>query len=155
NGIGIGFVTWVLLRTACGRARDVHPLRWVVAAGFVVYFVRGPLTAVVGGGASARPLGRRATRSSGWPVGAGGARRADERTRHGRERTRERRRAPRGRRGAARAARGGGPTAGAHRRRRARRRARPGPRRGPRGPRARPAVPQLPDGRVRGPGRRR
>src|SRR5690606_41482050 len=69
-------------------------------------------------------LGRRATRSSGWPVGAGGARRADERTRHGRERTRERRRAPRGRRGAARAARGGGPTAGAHRRRRARRRAR-------------------------------
>ncbi|WP_431892712.1 NCS2 family permease [Cellulosimicrobium funkei] len=49
NGIGIGFVTWVLLRTACGRARDVHPLLWVVAAGFVVYFVRGPLTAAVGG----------------------------------------------------------------------------------------------------------
>lgn len=49
NGIGIGFVTWVVLRTACGRARDVHPLLWVVAAGFVVYFVRGPLTAVVGG----------------------------------------------------------------------------------------------------------
>jgi AGZA family xanthine/uracil permease-like MFS transporter len=49
NGIGIGFVTWVLLRFACGRARDVHALLWVVAAGFVVYFVRGPLTAVVGG----------------------------------------------------------------------------------------------------------
>lgn len=49
NGIGIGFVTWVLLRTACGKAREVHPLLWVVAAGFLVYFVRGPLTAVVGG----------------------------------------------------------------------------------------------------------
>jgi adenine/guanine/hypoxanthine permease len=48
NGIGIGFITWVLLRFACGRARDVHPLLWVVAAGFLVYFVRGPLSAAIG-----------------------------------------------------------------------------------------------------------
>ncbi|MFD6177148.1 MULTISPECIES: NCS2 family permease [unclassified Isoptericola] len=48
NGIGIGFVTWVLLRFACGRAREVHPLLWVVAAGFLVYFVRGPLSAALG-----------------------------------------------------------------------------------------------------------
>ncbi|MEL7975780.1 NCS2 family permease [Isoptericola sp. F-RaC21] len=48
NGIGIGFITWVLLRFACGRAREVHPLLWVVAAGFLVYFVRGPLSAALG-----------------------------------------------------------------------------------------------------------
>jgi AGZA family xanthine/uracil permease-like MFS transporter len=48
NGIGIGFITWVLLRFACGKVRDVHPLLWVVAAGFLVYFVRGPLSAALG-----------------------------------------------------------------------------------------------------------
>lgn len=48
NGIGIGFITWVLLRFACGRVREVHPLLWVVAAGFLVYFVRGPLSAALG-----------------------------------------------------------------------------------------------------------
>lgn len=48
NGIGIGFITWVLLRFACGKAREIHPLLWVVAAGFLVYFVRGPLSAALG-----------------------------------------------------------------------------------------------------------
>ncbi|SKC51499.1 NCS2 family permease [Krasilnikoviella flava] len=48
NGIGIGFIAWVLLRFACGRGREVHPLLWVVAAGFLVYFVRGPLSAALG-----------------------------------------------------------------------------------------------------------
>lgn len=43
NGIGAGFISWVLLAAATGRARTVHPLLWVVAAAFVAYFAVGPL----------------------------------------------------------------------------------------------------------------
>lgn len=51
NGIGTGFVTWVLVRAASGKARKIHPLMWIVAAGFIVYFVRGPLGHLIGAGA--------------------------------------------------------------------------------------------------------
>jgi AGZA family xanthine/uracil permease-like MFS transporter len=43
NGIGAGVITYVLLRTAVGRRRDVHPLMWVIAAVFVIYFALEPL----------------------------------------------------------------------------------------------------------------
>jgi AGZA family xanthine/uracil permease-like MFS transporter len=43
NGIGAGFVWYAVLRGATGRARGVHPLLWVVAALFVVYFAIGPV----------------------------------------------------------------------------------------------------------------
>ncbi|HEV7210428.1 MAG TPA: NCS2 family permease [Blastococcus sp.] len=43
NGIGAGVVSFVLLRTAVGRRRDVHPLMWVIAVLFVVYFALEPL----------------------------------------------------------------------------------------------------------------
>ncbi|PRY49243.1 AGZA family xanthine/uracil permease-like MFS transporter [Geodermatophilus tzadiensis] len=43
NGIGAGVVSYVLLRTAVGRVREVHPLMWVIAAAFVVYFALEPL----------------------------------------------------------------------------------------------------------------
>jgi AGZA family xanthine/uracil permease-like MFS transporter len=49
NGIGAGFISWVLVRSFSGRARDVSPLLWVVAVGFLVYFVRGPVQALLGG----------------------------------------------------------------------------------------------------------
>ncbi|GAA3460028.1 NCS2 family permease [Saccharothrix longispora] len=49
NGIGAGFVSYVLLRALTGRARSVHPLMWVVSAAFVVYFAIGPIQAVLGG----------------------------------------------------------------------------------------------------------
>ena len=45
NGIGAGFVSYVLLRTATGKARGIHPLMWIVAAAFVVYFAIGPIRA--------------------------------------------------------------------------------------------------------------
>ena len=48
NGIGVGFVTWALVKASTGKAHKVHPLLWAVAAGFVVYFVRGPLGALLG-----------------------------------------------------------------------------------------------------------
>jgi AGZA family xanthine/uracil permease-like MFS transporter len=38
NGIGAGFVSYAVLKLTSGRFRDVHPLLWVVAALFVVYF---------------------------------------------------------------------------------------------------------------------
>lgn len=43
NGIGVGFVSWVVLRSLAGKARTVSPLLWIVAVGFLVFFVRGPL----------------------------------------------------------------------------------------------------------------
>ncbi|MEV4260759.1 NCS2 family permease [Kribbella sp. NPDC049584] len=43
-GIGAGFVMYVILKSVRGKARQIHPLMWVVAALFVVYFVIGPLT---------------------------------------------------------------------------------------------------------------
>ena len=43
NGIGAGFVSYVLLKLTQGRARDVHPLLWVVAVLFLVYFGIDPI----------------------------------------------------------------------------------------------------------------
>ncbi|ASO22830.1 AGZA family xanthine/uracil permease-like MFS transporter [Actinoalloteichus hoggarensis] len=47
NGIGAGFVSYVLLRAATGKARGIHPLLWVVAAAFVLYFAVGPIQALL------------------------------------------------------------------------------------------------------------
>jgi adenine/guanine/hypoxanthine permease len=46
NGIGAGFVSYVVLRLVTGRARGLHPLMWVVSAAFVVYFAMGPIQAL-------------------------------------------------------------------------------------------------------------
>ena len=43
NGIGAGVISYALLRTVTGRRRDVHPLLWLIAALFVVYFALQPL----------------------------------------------------------------------------------------------------------------
>jgi AGZA family xanthine/uracil permease-like MFS transporter len=43
DGIGAGFISYVLLRTATGKARGIHPLMWIVAAVFLVYFGLGPI----------------------------------------------------------------------------------------------------------------
>ncbi len=48
NGIGVGFIAWVVLRSASGRAREISPLLWVVAAGFLLYFARGSIDTLVG-----------------------------------------------------------------------------------------------------------
>ncbi|KAB1641948.1 NCS2 family permease [Gulosibacter chungangensis] len=48
NGIGIGFVAWVIIHALAGRVRQVHWLMWVVAAGFVIFFARTPLEALLG-----------------------------------------------------------------------------------------------------------
>lgn len=48
NGIGAGFIAWVLIRACAGKSRDIHWLLWIVSAGFVVYFARGPIEALLG-----------------------------------------------------------------------------------------------------------
>ncbi|MGE2833126.1 NCS2 family permease [Mycobacterium sp. SMC-4] len=48
NGIGVGFIAWVVMRSAAGKVREISPLLWVVAAGFAIYFARTPLESVLG-----------------------------------------------------------------------------------------------------------
>lgn len=48
NGIGVGFISWVVVRTAAGRGREIGPLLWVVAAGFAVYFARSGIESLLG-----------------------------------------------------------------------------------------------------------
>jgi AGZA family xanthine/uracil permease-like MFS transporter len=43
NGIGAGVITYVLLQSVTGTRRRVHPLMWLIAALFVVYFALEPL----------------------------------------------------------------------------------------------------------------
>jgi AGZA family xanthine/uracil permease-like MFS transporter len=47
-GIGAGFISFVVLMTAKGEARKVHPLLWGVAAAFVGYFLLGPIRDALG-----------------------------------------------------------------------------------------------------------
>ena len=42
-GIGAGFVTWVLIKVAMGKLGQIHPLMWIVALAFVLYFAQGLL----------------------------------------------------------------------------------------------------------------
>jgi adenine/guanine/hypoxanthine permease len=48
NGIGVGFISWVILRSASGKAREISPLLWVVAVGFLLYFARGWIDGLIG-----------------------------------------------------------------------------------------------------------
>ncbi|CDQ43158.1 MULTISPECIES: NCS2 family permease [Mycolicibacterium] len=48
NGIGVGFISWVIVRTAAGKGREISPLLWVVAAGFLLYFARGWIDSLIG-----------------------------------------------------------------------------------------------------------
>jgi len=42
NGLAFGFISYVVLKTATGRVREVHPATWLVAALFVVKFAFFP-----------------------------------------------------------------------------------------------------------------
>jgi AGZA family xanthine/uracil permease-like MFS transporter len=47
-GIGAGFISYVVLKAARGKASAVHPLLWIVAALFVVYFAIHPISGWLG-----------------------------------------------------------------------------------------------------------
>lgn len=48
NGIGVGFISWVVVRTAAGRGREISALLWIVAAGFLLYFARAEIEMLLG-----------------------------------------------------------------------------------------------------------
>ncbi|WP_312888380.1 NCS2 family permease [Nonomuraea rhodomycinica] len=48
NGVGAGFVSYVLIKVVRGKAREIHPLMWVVSAMFLLYFALGPIRALLG-----------------------------------------------------------------------------------------------------------
>lgn len=48
NGIGAGFVAYVLLKTVLGKAREVHWLLWGTSALFLVYFAIDPVQQLLG-----------------------------------------------------------------------------------------------------------
>jgi AGZA family xanthine/uracil permease-like MFS transporter len=39
NGIGFGFIAYVIVRAAQGEWRRVHPFMWISAAAFTLYFL--------------------------------------------------------------------------------------------------------------------
>lgn len=41
DGIGAGFISYVFIRLVQGRAKEIHPLMYVVSAAFVLYFSMG------------------------------------------------------------------------------------------------------------------
>ena len=47
-GIGAGFVLYVAIKAVVGKAKQVHPLLWVAAVAFLIYFVQGPILQAVG-----------------------------------------------------------------------------------------------------------
>ncbi|HEX4814739.1 MAG TPA: NCS2 family permease [Nonomuraea sp.] len=48
NGIGAGFIAYVLLKAVRGKAREIHPLLWAVAGLFALYFAIGALRILLG-----------------------------------------------------------------------------------------------------------
>jgi adenine/guanine/hypoxanthine permease len=46
-GIGAAFVTWVLIKAVRGKFGEIHPLMWIVAIAFVVYFAQSWLNSVI------------------------------------------------------------------------------------------------------------
>ena len=47
-GIGAGFVSFMIIKIAVGKARELHPLMWVSGVLFVVYFALGPIKTLLG-----------------------------------------------------------------------------------------------------------
>jgi len=46
-GIGAGFVMYVVVKAVRGKFSDIHPLMWVVAAAFVIYFAQNLLGSAI------------------------------------------------------------------------------------------------------------
>lgn len=47
NGIGAGFITFVVIKLSRGKGREVHPLMYLTAVLFAFYFVAGPVQALL------------------------------------------------------------------------------------------------------------
>ncbi|MFD6094440.1 NCS2 family permease [Oerskovia sp. NPDC060338] len=47
-GIGAGFLAFVVIKLALGKVKAIHPLMWVAAAAFVIYFTLDPISDALG-----------------------------------------------------------------------------------------------------------
>lgn len=47
-GIGAGFISHVVLKAAVGKGKDIHPLLWLVAGAFLVFFASDPINQLLG-----------------------------------------------------------------------------------------------------------
>jgi AGZA family xanthine/uracil permease-like MFS transporter len=48
NGIGAGFVSWLVIKIFTGKARDVNWLMWVISIAYIIYFAIYPIQVVLG-----------------------------------------------------------------------------------------------------------
>lgn len=50
NGIGAGFVSYLVIQLVRGNAKKIHPLMWLASLLFIVYFTLTPIKAILGVG---------------------------------------------------------------------------------------------------------
>jgi adenine/guanine/hypoxanthine permease len=48
NGIGAGFLAYVVIKVVLGKAREIHWLLWAASALFLVYFAIDPIEQILG-----------------------------------------------------------------------------------------------------------
>ncbi len=47
-GIGLGFISYVIIKIFHGKAKDVHVLMWIASAAFLAAFLQGPIVKLFG-----------------------------------------------------------------------------------------------------------
>ena len=69
-GIGAAFVSYVFIKVVVGKWRDVHPLMWIVAIAFAVYFGQSAISvaALAAAPRTGAPAGRAPVRSCSIPT---------------------------------------------------------------------------------------
>ena len=48
NGIGAGFIAYLVVQLARGRVKEIHPLMWVASLMFIIYFTLTPIKSILG-----------------------------------------------------------------------------------------------------------
>lgn len=43
NGIGLGFISYVIIKACRGKFKEIHPLMWVTAVAFLLVFLQNPI----------------------------------------------------------------------------------------------------------------
>ncbi len=47
-GIGLGFISYVVIKLFHGKVKDIHPLMWVASIAFLLAFLQAPLLKLFG-----------------------------------------------------------------------------------------------------------
>lgn len=48
-GIGLGFISWVVIKLFHNKAKDIHPLMWVSSIAFLLAFLQAPILKLIAG----------------------------------------------------------------------------------------------------------